>query len=254
MGRRYRVGEFAGLTGVSVRTLHHYDQIGLLRPAAYSDGGHRLYAEEDLLRLQQILTLRYLGFSLARIGELLDRPDFDLVASMRIQRSALRDGISALERIETALGELLDRRLATGVWSWDLVAGASATLQNGLAKQEIRMEAYYTPEQMKQFEEIGQKLAPGEREAIEQAWTGLLREVRASYHLEPSSPEAQALADRWNALNQRTMAHYRAYPELKAAIAKNYRQNRFAQIEGAPRPEDFAFIQRVNEIRGRASS
>src|SRR5918992_700675 len=122
MGRLYRVGELAEVTGVSIRTLHHYDQIGLLRPSDHSEGGYRLYSEEDLLRLQQVLTLRYLGFSLKQIRELLDRPDFDLVASMRIQSGALRDRISELERIEAALGELVDRRLATGHWAWDLVA------------------------------------------------------------------------------------------------------------------------------------
>src|SRR5688572_24144022 len=107
MERLYRVGEFAALTGVSIRTLHHYDQIDLVHPSGYSEGGHRLYSENDLLRLQQVLTLRYLGFSLKQTGELLDRPDFDLVASMRIQSCALRDRISELERIEAALGELV---------------------------------------------------------------------------------------------------------------------------------------------------
>ena len=78
MGRYYRVGEVARLTRVSVRTLHHYDRIGLLHPARHSAGGYRLYGESELLRLQQILTLRYLGFPLKQIGELLDRADFDL--------------------------------------------------------------------------------------------------------------------------------------------------------------------------------
>src|SRR4026208_2411927 len=100
MGRNhyYRVGEVATLTRVSVRTLHHYDRIGLWRPAARSGGGYRLYGEDDLLRLQQILTLRYLGFPLKRIGELLDRPDFDLVASLRVQQQALRERIPGVGR------------------------------------------------------------------------------------------------------------------------------------------------------------
>src|SRR5688572_25629548 len=100
MRRSYRVGEFAALTGVSIRTLHHYDEIGLLPPTGHSEGGHRLYAEDDLLRLQQVLTLRYLGFSLKQIGGLLDRPDFDLVASLQVQRLALRDRISNWNRLK----------------------------------------------------------------------------------------------------------------------------------------------------------
>src|SRR5262249_44540107 len=111
MDRMYRVGEVAALIGVSVRTLHHYDRIGLLRPSAYSEGGHRLSSEAELLRLQQVLTLRYLGFHLSEIGALLDRPELDLVASIRVQRGALRGRIAELERIESALEELLERRL-----------------------------------------------------------------------------------------------------------------------------------------------
>src|SRR5579885_3086153 len=109
MGCVYKVGEFAGLTGVSIRTLHHYDRLGLLRPSSRSEAGYRLYTARDLLRLQQIVTLRYLGFSLAAIGEILDRPDFDLEASLRIQGDVIRDRISALERVGQALRELLDR-------------------------------------------------------------------------------------------------------------------------------------------------
>src|SRR5215212_3976333 len=125
MGRYYRIGEVATLTRVSVRTLPHYDRIGLLRPALHSGGGYRLYGELELLRLQQILTLRYLGFPLKQIGELLDHADFDLVASLRVQHLALHDRIVELECISAAISDLIDQRLATGKWSWQLVIAAS---------------------------------------------------------------------------------------------------------------------------------
>src|SRR5262245_29072630 len=165
VARLYRVGEFAAMTGVSIRTLHHYDRIGLLNPSAHTESGYRLYSERDLLGLQQILTLRYLGFPLQQIGELLGRPDFDLLASMRIQRTAFRDRSSELERIEAALGELVEHRLAAGAWAWDLVVRASAAVQEGLEPKGEQMDRYYTPEQMKQFEELGQKFPAAEREA-----------------------------------------------------------------------------------------
>ena len=107
MGKGYQVGEVAGLTGVSVRTLHHYDRIGLLRPQQRTAAGYRLYGEQELLRLQQILTLRYLGFPLKRIGELLDRPDFDLAASLRVQERVLRARMAELAHIAGVLGELV---------------------------------------------------------------------------------------------------------------------------------------------------
>src|SRR5215217_5651922 len=153
MGRYYRVGEVARLTRISVRTLPHYDRIGLLHPALHSAGGYRMYGESELLRLQQILTLRYLGFPLKRIGDLLDRDDFNLVASLRVQRQALHDRIAELERISTAIGDLVDQRLATGKWSWQLIIEVSQAVGAGLTRGEEKMDAYYTTEQMKQFEE-----------------------------------------------------------------------------------------------------
>jgi DNA-binding transcriptional MerR regulator len=252
MSRSYRVGEFAALTGVSIRTLHHYDEIGLLHPTGYSEGGHRLYAEDDLLRLQQVLTLRYLGFSLKQIGDLLDRADFDLVSSLQVQRLALRDRISELEQIEAALCGLLEHRMATGRWAWDQVAHASAVVQRSLSHRSDAMEKmreYYTPEQMKQFEELGRRIPVEEIQAIEQEWTDVLAEVRANRDLDPASPEARTIADRWNAITERTQAAYAGAPGLWQAIGENYQQGRFESAPQAPNQEDFAFIERVNKAR-----
>jgi MerR family transcriptional regulator, thiopeptide resistance regulator len=250
MERLYRVGELAALTGVSIRTLHHYDRIGLVHPSSHSEGGHRLYSAGDVLRLQQVLTLRYLGFPLAEIRELLARPEFDLVASIRIQRGALRDRIAELERIEAVLAELLERRRSTGRWAWELVVEASAAVQGGLAQgRGEKMKAYYTPEQLKRFEELAKEVPVEERQAIEQGWTALLAELRANRDLDPASPSAQALAERWNQLSQAVAEGFRGNPDLWEAIGDNYRHGRFDGVEGAPQAEDFAFIARVNEAR-----
>jgi DNA-binding transcriptional MerR regulator len=252
MRRSYRVGEFAALTGVSIRTLHHYDEIGLLPPTGHSEGGHRLYAQDDLLRLQQVLTLRYLGFSLKQIGGLLDRPDFDLVASLQVQRLALRDRISELEQIEATLCGLLEHRRATGAWAWDRVAQASAVVQRSLAHRSEAMEktqAYYTPEQLKQFEELGRQVSPDEIQAIQQGWTDVIAEVRSNRDLDPASPEARAIADRWIAMTERTAAAYAAVPGLWQAIGENYQQGRMESVPQAPNQEDFAFIERANKAR-----
>jgi DNA-binding transcriptional MerR regulator len=249
MGRGYRVGEVATLSGVSVRTLHHYDRIGLLRPATHSAGGYRMYGDDELLRLQQILTLRYLGFPLKRIGELLDRPDFDLVASLRVQQRVLRDRIAELERVSAAVGDLVQQRLATGEWSWEHVIAASEAVGTGLTRREETMDAYYTPEQLRQFAEVRAATPDEEIAAIEQEWTALLADVRANQDLDPASAEARALADRADALTERTMRGYAQFPELKEAIRANYERGAFEGNMQAPQAADFAFFERVKAAR-----
>ena len=106
--RPYRVKDVSRIAGVSVRTLHHYDEIGLLPPASRSDAGYRLYDDESLLRLQQILIGRTLGLSLQEIGRSLDDPDFDHRAALVKQREAL----VARARTATEMVRAVDRALA----------------------------------------------------------------------------------------------------------------------------------------------
>jgi len=247
----YKVGEFAALTGVSVRTLHHYDRRALLQPSSRSEAGYRLYATHDLLRLQQIVTLRYLGFSLSSIGEILGRPDFDLASSMRIQGDVIRDRIAALERVGQALNTLLTHYRAMGSWDWELATIASSAARDGLAQREDRMSEYYSPEELaKRMREAGKDVPAEEIQAVEAAWPPLLAEVRANHDSDPASEMARQLANRWAALTERTMRGFQGDPKIGATIAENYRQQRYAHIEGAPTAGDFAFIQRVEQARG----
>jgi DNA-binding transcriptional MerR regulator len=87
--QRYTVKQLAKLSGVSIRTLHYYDEMGLLKPARVGNNRYRYYEDPEVLRLQQILFHRELGFSLQEIAELLDRPDFDRLATLRSHRARL---------------------------------------------------------------------------------------------------------------------------------------------------------------------
>ncbi|MCP8883412.1 MerR family transcriptional regulator [Devosia sp. XJ19-1] len=89
--KTYTVTQLARLAGVSVRTLHHYDDVGLLKPAFTGDNRYRYYGEEELLRLQQILIHRELDISLAEIGAILDAPGFDRLDTLRQQRDRLEE-------------------------------------------------------------------------------------------------------------------------------------------------------------------
>lgn len=111
------------------------------------------------------------------------------------------------------------------------------------------MDALYTPEQMRQFAEVAAATPPEEIAAIEQEWTVLLAKIRASRDLDPASPAAQALGERWETLTARTMRGYEQAPELREAISANYDRGAFAGDERAPQAADFAFIERIKAAR-----
>ena len=100
MSKLYQAREFAELAGVTVRALHHYDRLALLRPKR-TDAGYRLYGIRDLERLEQIVALKFLGLSLKQIKNLLDRDTRALPAVLKSQRRALEE---KRQRLDQAIG------------------------------------------------------------------------------------------------------------------------------------------------------
>jgi DNA-binding transcriptional MerR regulator len=232
-----KVGELARRTGLTVRTLHHYDEIGLLKPSQHTGSGHRLYTAGDLARLQQILSLRRLGFSLEEIRGCLDRPEFSPLEVIRLHVARLREQIDLQQRLCVAL---------EGLARW-LRAAGEVPADEFLRTIEVMtmIEKLYTPEQLKQFEEAGKQVGPEEIRAIEEGWTALLAEVRANCDIDPASPEAQSLGRRWEEHLKRSMHSWQKFPELGQAVADNYKQGKFEGFQLAPQTADFAFIERV---------
>lgn len=103
----HTVRKLARLAGVSVRTLHHYDRIGLLKPSRRTAAGYRLYGKAELLRLQQILFFRELDFPLPEIARLMEDPDFDPVRALRDHRSLLEERLGRLHRLLRTLDETI---------------------------------------------------------------------------------------------------------------------------------------------------
>jgi DNA-binding transcriptional MerR regulator len=109
MDQNYTVKQLAKMAGISVRTLHLYDELKLLRPAIRTRAGYRMYGEKELLRLQQILFYKELDFPLKNIGQILDEPDFDIIQALEGHKKAL--GIKKA-RINTLL-KTIDNTLKT---------------------------------------------------------------------------------------------------------------------------------------------
>lgn len=180
------VKEVSRLSGMSVRTLHHYDAIGLLKPTQVTQAGYRLYDDTALQRLQNILLFRQLQFSLKEIREILDRPDFDplqalsqQITLLEMQRKHLDDLISHARKIQK-----------TGVINMDFSAYDTAELDRYAAQAKAKWgktEAY------KEFEE---KTAGQSKAQLQQTGNALMDifvEIGAVRHRSPASEEAQAL-------------------------------------------------------------
>jgi DNA-binding transcriptional MerR regulator len=105
------VGQLAERFGVSVRTLHHYDEIGLLAPSGRSVADYRLYTEADVVRLQQVVVYRRLGFALKAIGLLLDDPDADVEQHLRRQRAVVKSRLDGMRALVTAIDRALENAM-----------------------------------------------------------------------------------------------------------------------------------------------
>jgi len=190
----WKVGELARRTGVSVRALHHYDEIGLLSPSHRSEAGYRLYAEADVQRLQQIRSLRMLGFSLEATGEFLRRPDVTPDHVLRLHIAHLKGQI---ER-QQSLCDRLER--VAGRWRSEEKVPTEEFLQ---IIEEINMfEKYYTPEQMAELKQREQALGPEHIRGVEAEWPRLMEEMQAEMDrgTDPADERVQRLARRWKEL------------------------------------------------------
>lgn len=101
----YRTGQFAKISGVTTRTLRYYDRIGLLKPSEISDSGQRLYSEDDIVRLQQIVTLKFIGFSLQQIKNITEMKDINLLAQLSLQREWMEEKLARMQMVIQALKE-----------------------------------------------------------------------------------------------------------------------------------------------------
>ena len=180
------VKEVSLLTGVSVRTLHHYDAIGLLKPTRVTEAGYRLYDDTALGRLQTILLFRQLQFPLKEIRDILDSPDFDPMEALtqqihllELQRQHLDNLISHARKIQT-----------TGVFSMDFSTFDTTELDQYTAEAKARWG------KTKAWQEYEQKAA-GQTAEQKQSTGDALMDIFARFgkirHLSPESQEAQEL-------------------------------------------------------------
>jgi DNA-binding transcriptional MerR regulator len=239
--RLYRVGELARLTGVSVRTLHHYDAIGLLCPSLRGENGYRWYSGDDVARLQQIKSLRSLGFSLEDVRSSLERHLFlpEHIIAMHLER--LRERI--------ALEQKLCARL-------EAVQQCMSTRQNISAEEWLTIieaitmtEKYYTPEQMEYLARRREKVGEERIREVEAEWPRLMDEVRQAVERgdDPASAGSQELARRWNGLVEEFTGGNDGIRQSLNSMYQN--ETHVAGMDVQAMQPLYDFIQRASEAR-----
>lgn len=218
----YTVKQVAELAGVSVRTLHYYDEIGLLVPTRVGDNGYRYYDDATLLRLQQILLYREIGLELTRIKDVLDQPDFDLVAALRSHRVALvekRDRMAELlHTLDNTITHLTGDKPMSKKDKKKLFKGFSEEKQKQY-EREARLQ--YGPTQVNEsirrwngYTKAEQQAVMDEGNEVYLDLTKALKRGTPAYH-----SDVQAMLARWH---QHIRYFYEPTPEIMRGLGDLY--------------------------------
>jgi MerR family transcriptional regulator, thiopeptide resistance regulator len=196
--RLWKVGELAARTGLTVRTLHHYDAIGLLAPSVRSGSahgsGHRLYTAADVTRLHQILCLKQLGFSLEQVKEYMTRADYDPREVVRLHLAKVRQQAAELAELGDRLESLANVLDAADEVSPDTFLETIEVM--------TMIEKYYTPEQLEQLKQRKETVGDARIQEVQAEWPKLFADVQAAMDAgtDAADPKAKALAERWLSL------------------------------------------------------
>lgn len=172
MSRTFQSHEFAKRSGVTIRALHHYERLGLLKPFGRTSAGYRLYSDRDLVRLEQIVALKFIGFSLSQIRELLYRRDQNLVAALRQQRQIIEEKRDHLDRVMYVL-ERAELAMASGQSTdWGPFQKIIEVIQMQSGKGWLKK--YYTEEQI---ENLSKRWSPEVQEKSELGWAELAKDT-----------------------------------------------------------------------------
>ena len=199
MGEYFTIGEFANRAGVTVRTIRYYDQIGLLAPSAYSEAGRRLYTALDYARLQQILTLKLIGLSLADIRQLLTTDVQQVGHLLQQQKSVLQAQAQQLARLIATIDRAQQALEAHGTFDLQTFIDIISEV-NQMTQGHRGLDQFMTADQQAQLAEISTTPSLNQQKAIGEAWKTLFEDVQNSLNRDLHDPAVQQLVDRWDAL------------------------------------------------------
>ena len=239
----YTVGALAKASGLTVRTLHHWDAIGLLSPASRGGNGYRRYGEAEVARLYRILALRRLGLSLDEIAAALEREGPELEAAVRAHLARVEEQLAAQSSLRDRLVRVLDA-LGEG-------AGPSADQLIETIEVMTMQERYYTSDQLDQLAARREALGEAGMRKAEQDWTELIAEMEAerARGTDPADPRVQALADRWRAQIELFTG---GDPGIAASLNRLYEEQGAEQASRGAMPAGLSdYVGKAMAARGR---
>ncbi|WP_076673315.1 MULTISPECIES: MerR family transcriptional regulator [unclassified Microbacterium] len=245
------VGETAARLGLTVRTLHHWDEIGLAHPAGRSSAGYRLYTDDDLERLRRIVVYRELGLDLDAIRAVLDEPGGDVAAQLRVQRAQLAQRITQLQQLDEDLGRMIaaqehgillseEEQGATFGPGWDTNWPADARAAYGASRQ------------WQQFAERSVSRSADDWAAVTQAVSAFDEELGAALDdgVAPGDAAAEALVDRHREVFSQ---YFPVTRQMQVHLGRMYAADpRFAAHYDAIRPGLAAWLRDAIEASARA--
>ena len=245
------VGAVAALVGVSVRTLHHWDRIGLVTPSGRTWSGYRVYDDDDIARIHRVLVYRESGFPLAQIGELLDDPDVDESTHLARQRALLVERISHLQEMVSAVDRLKEALDMNSPLNPEARAEIFGTDWNEQWQTEVEERWGDTP----QWEQSRQRAARMSQEQWRAVKAGTdvlnadLAEAKRACVI-PDSREAAVLVERHR---ESISQFYDCTHSMQVLLARMYRQDpRFAQTYDALEPGLTEWLVRAVEANACA--
>jgi len=214
------IRQCAKLAGVTVRTLHHYDQIGLLKPARLADNGYRLYDGQSLLQLQQILFYRELGLGLDEIRGILAQPGFSPLQALKSHRRALKDRADRLAKLMDTVDRTIEHLEGGSTMdNHELFEGFSEEKQKEYAAEAAKL---YGEKQVYDSQARWDAYSPERKKAILQNGSLVITQITEAIPYGADSPQVQALVEQWH---RHIGNFYRCSYEVLDGLADLYMQS-----------------------------
>ena len=198
--KQWYAKELSQLTQVSVRTLHYYDKIGLLKPSMRLSNDYRLYSEKDLLKLQQIIALKFFGFELSQIKILLAKQD-NVIENFAMQSKFLQEKAAALQEASMILKRITESCGHHKSIPWENVIQLIEVYQMAQQLEHAWVKEIFTPDELKQYVEFESELkTKHQKAAFEKNWQLLVAEFKNNVHHDPESKIGIDFGEKYMAL------------------------------------------------------